>query len=714
MKFAKLFSILSILFACSFSSNNTAPKNKEEFINDLINIMTLEEKIGQMVLFTSDWAVTGPSIRENYIDDIKSGKVGAIFNAYTAKYTRQLQQYAVENTRLHIPLLFGYDVIHGHKTIFPIPLGESCSWDLTAIERSARIAATEASADGINWTYAPMVDIGRDPRWGRVAEGAGEDTYLGSLIAAARVKGFQGNNNFKNNTSIIACAKHYAAYGAAQSGRDYNTVDMSENTLRDIYLPPFKACVDAGVKTFMTSFNELNGVPASGSSFLLKDILREEWGFKGFVVTDYTSINEMVNHGFASDEKNAGELAINAGVDMDMQGAVYYNYLKALTDEGKINITQIDKAVKNILEIKYDLGLFDDPYKYCDEERAAKDIMTKENLETARDIARKSMVLLKNENNILPLEKSGTIALIGPLADDQRNLIGNWSAAGDWKKSVSVLQGFKNAISDNATILYAKGANITDDKNLIKKLNDNGGDIIIDTRSPEQLIAEAMDVAKKSDVVVMVLGESQGMSGEAASRSDIGIPENQKKLLEAIHATGKPIVLLLMNGRPLTLSWEDENINAILETWFGGTESGNAIADIVFGDYNPSAKLTVTFPRTVGQIPIYYNYKNTGRPFDENSKYTSKYLDIANTPLYPFGYGLSYTTFAYTELKLNKNEFNFTDLITITVTIKNTGTRDGEEIVQLYIHDLVGSITRPVKELKGFNKIFLKAGESKT
>ncbi|MBC8173623.1 MAG: beta-glucosidase BglX, partial [Chitinophagales bacterium] len=563
MKFFKSVFLASLFFLFGFSSDNSLPENnslgkiflredgvKEKFITDLVNKMTVEEKIGQMVLFTSDWSVTGPTIRENYIEDIRAGKVGAVFNAYTTAYTRQLQTIAVEETRLGIPLMFGYDVIHGHRTIFPVPLAESCSWDLMAIERSARIAASEASAEGINWTFAPMVDISRDPRWGRISEGAGEDTYLGSLMASARVKGFQGDNYEKGNT-VVACAKHYAAYGAAQSGRDYNSVDMSENQFRDTYLPPFKACMDAGVGTFMTSFNDLNGVPASGNGFLLKNILRTEWNFQGFVVTDYTSINEMVNHGFAVNDKEAGEIALHAGVDMDMQGAVYYNYLQQSLSENKITITQIDEAVKNILGIKYELGLFNDPYKFCNTTRETTEIMTPANLEAARDMARKSIVLLKNENDVLPLKRSGTIALIGPLADDQRNLIGNWSAAGDWKKSVSVLQGFKNKLGDDVRIIYAKGANITDDKNLLKKLNDHGGDISIDKKSPAELINEAVEVAGRADVVVMVLGESQGMSGEAASRSDIGIPENQKTLLQAIHATGKPVVLVLMNGRPL-------------------------------------------------------------------------------------------------------------------------------------------------------------------
>ncbi len=674
--------------------------------------MTLDEKIGQMTLFTSDWDKTGPTVKTNYMDDIRAGKMGAIFNAYTVKFNRQLQDIAMKETRLHIPLMFGYDVIHGHRTIFPIPLGASCSWDLKAIEQSARIAATEASAEGINWTFAPMVDIARDPRWGRVTEGAGEDTYLGSLIAAAEVKGFQGDDLSQPNT-IAACAKHYAAYGAAQGGRDYNTVDMSERLLRETYLPPFKACADAGVATFMTSFNEINGVPSTANPFLLKEILKKEWSFKGFVVTDYTGINEMVKHGFAADDKQAGEEALNAGVDMDMQGAVYYTYLKQSLQQGKVTIAEIDDAVKRILEVKCDLGLFTDPYRYLDEKREATDIMTTANLDAARDLARKSIVLLKNENHLLPLKKTGIIALIGPLADDKRNLMGSWSAAGDWKKDVSVKEGFEKKLGNGETILYTKGSNLLEDKVLLKKLNDNGGDIAADEKLPQQLIADAVATAQKADVVVLVLGEAFGMSGEAASRSDIGIPDNQMALLKAIHKTGKPIVLVLMNGRPLTLSWENDSINSIVETWFCGTEAGNAITDVLFGDYNPSAKLTMSFPKSVGQIPVYYNMKNTGRPFDDNNKYTSKYLDVSNTPLYQFGYGLSYTTYDYSNLTLDKNKIGMNESLHISVTVKNSGAVDGEEIVQLYTHQLVGSVTRPMEELRGFQKVFLKAGESK-
>lgn len=682
----------------------------QQFVNNLISKMTLDEKIGQLTQYTSDMASTGPTMRAGYRDDIQKGLVGSIFNAYTPAYTRQLQQMAVEHTRLKIPLIFGYDVIHGHKTIFPIPLGESCSWDLAAMEKSASIAAKEASADGLHWTFAPMVDIARDPRWGRVAEGAGEDVWLGSKIAAARVKGFQGKTY--DGTTVMACAKHFAAYGAVIAGRDYNTVDISNHSLWETYFPPFKAAVDAGVGTFMTSFNEINGIPSTANKWLVDDVLKKQWGFKGFVVTDYTAIVEMVQHGNVANEKEAGEAAINAGIDMDMQGAVFHNYLKKSVAEGKVTVKTIDEAVRRILEAKYKLGLFADPYKYCNEDRAKKEIMSQENLNAARHIAAESFVLLKNDQQVLPLKKSGTIALIGPLADDKRDMIGNWSGAGDWTKSVPVLEGLKAAVGSSTTILYAKGANITDDPSMIKQMNDQGGNLVID--NPDELLKAALETAKKADVIVLTVGESQGMTGEATSKTNINIPENQRRLMSEIYALGKPVVLVLMNGRPLTLEWENAHFPAILETWFAGTEAGNAIADVLFGAYNPAGKLTMSFPRNVGQIPIYYSAKNTGRPADPNNKYTSKYLDSPNDPLYPFGYGLSYTTFSYSKPTLDKATIRPTDQLHVNVTVTNTGNYDGEEVVQLYIRDLVGSVTRPVKQLRGFQKIFLHKGESKT
>ncbi len=663
----------------------------ESKIDSLLALMTLEEKIGQLTLYTSDIDVTGPTIREGYKEDIRKGNVGSIFNAYGADYTRSLQKMAVEETRLKIPLLFGYDVIHGHKTIFPMPLGESASWDLEAIERSAQIAAAEASAEGLHWTFAPMLDVARDPRWGRVAEGAGEDTYLSTKIAVARIKGFQGENLRDLNT-LLACAKHFAAYGAALAGRDYNTVDMSDRVLREVYFPPFKAAVEAGVATFMTSFNEVDGVPASGSKYLMTDVLKEEWGFDGFIVTDYTSINEMVPHGVVANEKDAGELAINAGVDMDMQGGVYQEHLADLVKEGRVAESQINESVRRILRMKYALGLFDDPYRYSDTKREKEVVMSKEHLAAARDISRKSIVLLKNEGNTLPLKKNTkTVAVIGPLADSKRDMIGSWSAAGDYTKAVTLLEGIKAAVPSSTKVLYAKGANINDDTT--------------------KWIDEAVKVAKKADVIILAIGEDAQMSGEAASRSNIDLPGVQLELAKAMQKTGKPVVAVLMNGRPLTITWLDENIPSILETWFLGTQAGHAIADVIFGDYNPSGKLPVTFPRSVGQVPIFYNNKNTGRPMSDE-KYTSKYLDISNEPLYPFGYGLSYANFTYSNLVAGKSEYKMGEPIEVAVTVSNSGKVAGEEVVQLYVRDLVGSVTRPVKELKGFQKIKLEPGAS--
>ncbi|WP_047547458.1 beta-glucosidase BglX [Psychroserpens sp. Hel_I_66] len=691
--------ILSITFIGwnNLNVDTLEPKNDdliEKKIDSLLAIMTIEEKIGQTVIYSSVEDVTGPILDKNYTTYLKNGQMGAIFNATGSAFTRKLQKIAVEETRLGIPLIFGYDVIHGYKTIFPIPMGEASSWDLELMEKTARIAAKEASAEGLHWTFAPMVDISRDPRWGRIAEGAGEDTYLGSLIAKARVKGFQGDD-LSNKHTVLACAKHYAAYGAAQAGRDYHTVDISLNTLRETYLPPFKAAVDADVATFMTSFNELNGVPATGNEFLLKDILRDEWNFSGFVVTDYTSINEMVLHGYAENLQHAGELAMNAGVDMDMQGGVFKNHLKTAIDEGKVEISRLDEAVRDVLRLKFKLGLFDDPYKYCNEAEEANIILHKDHLETARDAARKSIVLLKNDNNILPLNNSKKVALIGPLADDQFHIIGNWAAKGDRDgTAVSVKEGFE---AQNKSFKFAKGCEI------------EGGD----TKS----FKEAIAVAKASDVVVMVMGESERMSGEAASRSNLKLPGLQQQLISEIKKIGKPIVLVLYNGRPLNLSYENETVDAIVEAWFPGTSGGHAVTDVLYGDYNPSGKLTVTFPRNVGQVPIYYNMKNTGRPEDAegaHSRYVSKYIDVENSPLFPFGYGLSYTSFSYGKPVLSNQTLSNNQPITVKTTITNTGDRNGEEIVQLYIKDRFGSVTRPTKELKNFKKITLKKGESQT
>lgn len=695
--------LILILLSCNTNipknqslSNKTTDPVMEMFIDSLIQEMTLEEKIGQTVLFSAGWEVTGPTLDENYINYLKEGMLSAIFNVHSAKGSREYQRIAVEETRLGIPLLFGYDVIHGHKTIFPISLGESASWNLELIEQVSRIAAEEASAAGIHWTFAPMIDISRDPRWGRVSEGAGEDVYLGSEIAKSRVKGFQGDDLSKHNT-ILACAKHYAAYGAPQGGRDYNTVDMSERELRTTYLPPFKAAIDAGVTTFMTSFNDINGIPASGNKFLLSDILRDEWNFDGFVVTDYTSITEMIPHGFSKDEIQAGELAINAGVDMDMQGGIFYRNLKTLVEEKKVSEKTITKAARRILIMKYRLGLFDDPYRYHNDQREEETFYKPEYLAKALDMARESLVLLKNENKVLPLSKNQKIALIGPLVKDEYHIIGSWIAQGDRNgKAISVFEGFETLLGSTKNIVYAKGCEIEGED----KTDFNA----------------AVRAAKQSDVVVMVMGESENLSGEAASRTNLDLPGVQKDLIAEIKKTGKPIVLVLMNGRPLTLEYENKVADAILETWFSGTMGGAAIAEVIFGDYNPSGKLTITFPRNVGQIPIYYNVKNTGRPYVKDGpeqRYRSRYLDVDNSPLYPFGYGLSYTTFSYSDLTIEKQEFEFNENIEVSVVVTNTGDYAGEEIVQLYIQDLVGSVTRPIKELKRFEKIKIEKGESK-
>lgn len=675
-----LFSIVAV--ACQ-SNKNATNDPIDGRVDSVLNLMTIEEKVGQLTLYTSDWDVTGPSIRSGYKDDIKAGKVGAIFNAYTAKYTRDLQEIAVKETRLHIPLLFGYDVIHGHKTIFPIPLGEAASWDLAAIGKSARIAAEEASADGLHWTFAPMVDIARDPRWGRVMEGSGEDTYLGSLIGAARVKGFQGAGVGQLN-SVAACVKHFAAYGAAQAGRDYHTVDMSDRVLREVYLPPYKAAIDAGAATVMTSFNELDGTPATANKYLMDDLLRKEWGFKGFVVTDYTSIMEMLNHGNVADSADAAAETIKAGVDMDMQAGFFQYELPALVKAGKVSEEILNTSVRRVLRLKFELGLFDDPYRYSDEQREKETIMKPEFREASRDVARKSIVLLKN-NGLLPLSKTTkTIALIGPLGKSKIDMIGAWSAAGKGDSAVSIFEGIK-AKAPNTRLLYAKGCNVNDDST--------------------KYFAEAISVARQADVVIMSVGEAAWMSGEASSRGILDLPGAQQKLVEEIHKTGKPVVVLLSNGRPLTIPWIDKNIPAIVETWFLGTEAGHAIADVIFGDHNPSGKLPMSFPYSVGQVPVFYSAKNTGRPRDPNNKYTSKYLDIPNDPLYPFGFGLSYSTFEYGEISIDNGDFS--------IRITNNSKVGGTETVQLYIRDMVGSVTRPLKELKGFQQVTLGPGEFK-
>ncbi|RFM29938.1 beta-glucosidase BglX [Deminuibacter soli] len=684
------------------------------YVSTLMQKMTLEEKIGQLNLVSVGFDVTGPIVSQDVDSKIRKGQVGGVFNTFTPNAVRKLQELAVKESRLHIPLLFGYDVIHGHKTIFPIALGIASTWDMGLVEQSARVAATEASADGLNWTYSPMVDIARDPRWGRISEGAGEDPWLGSEVAKAMVKGYQGNG-FDGNNTVLSCVKHFALYGGAEAGRDYNTVDMSRIKMYQYYLPPYRAAVDAGAASVMTSFNEVDAVPATANKWLMTDLLRKQWGFKGFVVTDYTAVNEMTAHGIG-DLQQVSARALNAGVDMDMVGEGFLTTLKQSLQQGKVSLTAINDACRRILEAKYKLGLFTDPYKYCSEDRAAKEIMSAEHLAAARTVAEHSFVLLKNAQQVLPLQQSGTIALIGPLANNQRDMIGSWSAAGDWKKAVSIATGIKNLVGDKVNVLYAKGANLLDDTAILKQLNANGGEIVADAKSPEALLNEAVSTAKQADVVVAVLGEASGMTGEAACRSNIGIPDNQEALLQALVATGKPVVLVLMNGRPMTLGWENAHVSAILETWFPGIEAGNAVADVLFGKYNPAGRLTATFPRSVGQIPVYYNHKNTGRPYDgkSNEKYKSRYLDIPNDPLFPFGYGLSYTSFTYGDVQLDKQTVTGNQALQASITVTNSGKYAGEEVVQLYISDPVASVTRSVKELKGYQKIMLQPGETKT
>ena len=724
MKTLKL-PMLVFLFATTISCSQNLTKfmhdkdlTIDQKVDSLLSIMTLKEKIGQMNQYNGFWDATGPvpsgGDAEKKYQDLEAGLIGSMLNVRGVKEVKAIQKMAVEKTRLGIPLIIGFDVIHGYKTIAPIPLAESASWDLEAIKKSASVAASEAAASGINWTFAPMVDIYRDARWGRVMEGAGEDPFLGSKIAYARVKGFQGDDLTAPNT-IAACAKHFAAYGFAEAGKEYNTVDIGLSTLHNTVLPPFKATVDAGVKTFMNSFNELNGIPATGDKFLQRDILKGEWGFKGFVVSDWGSIGELIAHGYAKDNKDAGRLAAIAGSDMDMESHAYIDHLEELVKEGKVEESVINDAAGRILRVKYELGLFDDPYRYCDTEREKEVIGSKANNDAVLDMAKKSIVLLKNDNiegqknGLLPLKKEGLkIALIGALANEKNSPLGSWRLGSDDNTAISVLEGMKKYTGN--TLTYAKGADVTiGETAFIYDLKINETD--------KSEFGEAIEVAKKSDVVVMVLGEHGFQSGEGRSRTKLDLPGVQQELLEAIYAVNKNIVLVLNNGRPLAITWADKNIPTIVEAWQLGTQSGNAIAQILYGDYNPSGKLPMTFPRRVGQVPNYYNYKNTGRPTplpDANMVFWSKYSDVENTPLYPFGYGLSYTSFEYKNLKLDKTEISVNGVVKVSVEVSNTGKIDGEEVVQLYIRDLIGSSTRPVKELKGFEKLAIKAGETKT
>jgi beta-glucosidase len=684
------------------------------FISELMAKMTLDEKIGQLNLPSAGDFTTGQASNSGIGKKIEEGKVGGLFNISSVEKIRSVQQVAVEKSRLKIPLIFGMDVIHGYKSVFPIPLGLSCSWDMDLIAQSARIAATEASADGICWTFSPMVDISRDPRWGRISEGSGEDPYLGSEIAKAMVRGYQGTDLTKNNT-IMACVKHFALYGAAEAGRDYNTVDMSRQTMYNIYFPPFKAVVDAGVGSVMASFNEVDGIPATGNRWLMQDVLRTQWGFDGFVVTDYTGINEMMDHGMG-DLQTVSALALKAGMDMDMVGEGFLLTLKKSLDEGKITEAQINTACQRVLEAKYMLGLFDDPYRYCDVNRSKTEIYTDANRLAARKTAAESFVLLKNEGNILPLKKDARIALIGPLADNRLNMCGTWTVAGDFEKAVSVLDGLKMLTQKPENIILARGTNVVGDSLFESRIGIFGKPTGWDSRSPAEMIAEAVEAARKSDVVVAVLGEAAESSGESSSLSNIELPHNQRDLLEALLQTGKPLVMVLFTGRPLALKWENENVPAILNVWFGGSEAGAAVADVLFGDVVPSGKLTTTFPQNTGQIPLYYNHKNTGRPLPEGqwfSKFRSNYLDVSNDPVYPFGYGLSYTNFSYSDLKLSKTTIKPGEKLEVNVKVKNTGAFDAKEVVQLYIRDLVGTSTRPVKELKDFTKVLIKKGETR-
>jgi len=694
-------------------AQNTKDAKMHQFVNNLMSKMTLEEKLGQLNLPASSDFVTGAVSSSDIAEKVKAGKVGGVFNIRSVTKIKELQQFAVNNTRLHIPLLFGMDVIHGYKTIFPIPLGMSATWDMDLVKRSAQIAASEASADGIQWTFSPMVDLTRDPRWGRTSEGNGEDAFLSSAIAKAMVNGYQGDDLSAPNT-IMSCVKHYALYGAAEGGRDYNTTDMSRVRMYNEYFPPYKAAVDAGVGSVMVSFNEIDGVPASGNKWLVDDVLRKQWKFNGFVVSDYTGIPEMVNHGMG-DYQAVNALSLNAGVDMDMVGEGFLNTLKKSMQEGKVSLVQINKACERILEAKYKLGLFDDPYKYCNEQRSATEVFTAANRAEARKIASQSFVLLKNNNHILPLSAGKKIALVGPLANAKENMTGTWSVGADNAQSVSLLKGLIDAIGSNGKLVYAKGSNLEDDEEMQKRQTMFGKDIARDGRTAEQMIQEAISISADADVIVAALGEGAESSGESASKSEIDIPYAQKRLLKALLATGKPVVLVLFNGRPLTLSWESENVPAILDVWFAGSEAGDAIADALLGKVNPSGKLSMSFPRNVGQIPVYYNHKNTGRPLTGKwfSKFQSNYIDVPNEPLYPFGYGLSYTQFEYGALQLSAKQLKGNQKLTVTVPVKNTGKYAGKEVVQLYIRDEVGSITRPVQELKGFNKIELAPGEIK-
>ncbi|UKT62552.1 beta-glucosidase BglX [Pedobacter mucosus] len=718
MKKANILLILLAVAVINSSAQTKKPISAEQakmnkFVSGLMAKMTVDEKIGQLNLVTGGEATTGSTVSTDVESKIAKGNVGGIFSMTTPEKIRKTQEVAMKS-RLKIPLIFGQDVIHGYKTTFPIPLALAASWDLPMIKNSARIAATEASADGLNWTFSPMVDISRDARWGRIAESSGEDTYLGSQIAKVMVQGYQGDDLRKVN-NIMACVKHFALYGAAESGRDYNTTDMSLDRMYNDYLPPYKAALDAGAGSIMVSFNDINGVPATANKWLLTDLLRKQWAFNGFVVSDYTGVSELIEHGLG-DLKTVSAKSLSAGTDMDMVSEGFLTTLKKSLQDGKITITDINTSCRLILEAKYKLGLFDNPFKNCSEDRAKNEILTPANIQAARAAATQTFVLLKNDNKTLPLKKSGTIAVVGPLANTKANMPGTWSVNADMALVPTLIEGLQNVGGKDVKIIHALGSNLTADATLQTNGTMFGREIPRDNRPEEEIIEEAVKAARKADVVVAALGEGSEMTGESASRTDLNIPETQKRLLAALLKTGKPVVLVLFTGRPLTIKWENENVPAILNVWFGGLQAANAIGDVLFGDVNPSGKLPVTFPQNVGQVPIYYSHKNTGRPLADGkwfSKFRSNYLDVSNDPLYPFGYGLSYTSFTYGDVKLSSNTLSKDKSITATISVTNSGSTDGKEVVQLYTRDLVGSSTRPVKELKGFQKIDLKAGESK-
>ena len=715
-----LLILLALLLPLGLQAQK-APQDMDRFLDNLLKRMTLEEKIGQLNLPVTGEITTGQAKSSDIAAKIKRGEVGGLFNLKGVDKIRDVQRLAVENSRLGIPLLFGMDVIHGYETIFPIPLGLSCTWDIPAIEESARIAAVEASADGISWTFSPMVDISRDPRWGRVSEGSGEDPFLGALIARAMVRGYQGKD-MNRNDEIMACIKHFALYGAAEAGRDYNTVDMSRQRMFNDYMLPYQAGVEAGAGSVMASFNEVEGVPATANKWLMTDVLRGAWGFNGFVVTDFTGISEMIEHGIG-DLQTVSARAINAGVDMDMVSDGFVGTLKKSVEQGKVSVETVNTACRRILEAKYKLGLFDNPYKYCDLKRPARDIFTKEHRAVARRIAGESFVLLKNEGlspalaPVLPLSPTSTIAVIGPLANTRSNMPGTWSVAAVLDKSPSLVEGLTEWVGNQGKILYAKGSNLIGDAGYEERATMFGRSLNRDNCTDQQMLDEALKVASQADVIVAALGESSEMSGESSSRTNLNLPDVQHTLLEALLKTGKPVVLVLFTGRPLVLNWEQEHVPAILNVWFGGSEAGPAIGDVLFGAVNPGGKLTMTFPKSVGQIPLYYAHKNTGRPLKEGKwfeKFRSNYLDVDNDALYPFGYGLSYTTFQFSDITLNRSSIGMDNELVASVTVTNTGDRAGSEVVQLYIRDLVGSVTRPVKELKGFEKIYLQPNESRT